>query len=203
MISKFKKNISYSIDFCYKVTDRIGRNLYRSRFAKCGNNVKFYPISSSFIYKNITIGNDVFIGERASFKAYIAKITIGNKVMFGPNVTIRGGIHPYYVVGRFMIDIGENEKSPNDDKDIFIKDDVWVGANVTILKGVTIGRGSIVAAGAVVTKDIMPYSIYGGVVAKKISNRFKSIEETILHDQTLYHKENQINTEMLKTFFLK
>lgn len=35
----------------------------------------------------------------------------------------------------------------------------------------TIGRGAIIAAGAVVTSDVEPYSIYGGVPAKKIKNR--------------------------------
>ena len=35
----------------------------------------------------------------------------------------------------------------------------------------TIGEGAIVAAGAVVTKDIEPYSIVGGIPAKKIGVR--------------------------------
>ena len=41
-----------------------------------------------------------------------------------------------------------------------------------ILSGVTIGRGSIVAAGSVVTKSIPPYTIWGGVPARFIKNRF-------------------------------
>lgn len=172
----------------------------RKRFRGCGKNVVFYPLSSDFVYKNITIGNDVNINERASFKLYISHLIIGNKVMFGPNVTIRGGIHPYYVAGRFLCDIGEDEKSPTDDQDVFIEDDVWVGCNVTILKGVTIGRGAVVAAGAVVTKSVAPYTIVGGVPAKKIGNRFKSVDETLFHDKTLW-PENTIQREIITNSF--
>jgi len=164
------------------------------RFKRCGTNVKFNPLSSSFVYKNISIGNDVYIGEKASFMPYIAHLYIGNKVMFGPNVTIRGGMHPYYVSGRFLFDIGENENNPDDDQDIYIEDDVWVGTNVTILKGVVVGRGSVVAAGAVVTKSVAPYTIVGGVPAKKLSNRFNTLEKTLFHDHTLF--QNNIISEV-------
>lgn len=49
--------------------------------------------------------------------------------------------------------------------------DCWIGIRTTILPGVTIGEGSVVAAGSVVTKDVMPYSVVGGVPAKLIKIR--------------------------------
>jgi len=170
------------------------------RFKSCGKNVKFNPLTSTFVYKNISIGNNVYIGERASFMPYIAHLYIGNKVMFGPNVTIRGGMHPYYVSGRFLVDIGENEKNPEDDQDVFIQDDVWVGTNVTILKGVVVGRGSVVAAGAVVTKSVAPYTIVGGVPAKKLSNRFNTLEKTFFHDKTLFSNNRISEDEIINQF---
>ena len=39
------------------------------------------------------------------------------------------------------------------------------------MPGVIIGKGAIIAAGAVVTNNVAPFSIVGGVPAKKISNR--------------------------------
>jgi len=42
---------------------------------------------------------------------------------------------------------------------------------VTILPGVVIGDGSVIAAGSVVTKSLEPYTIAGGVPAKKIKER--------------------------------
>lgn len=194
--------IGKCLSFVYRIIDRITMLIMKQRFSKCGKNVKFKPLSSDFIYKNIEIGNDVRIGERASFQTWIAKLRIGNKVLFGPNVTIRGGIHPYYIAGRFIFDIGENEKNPTDDQDVVIEDDVWIGCNVTILKGVTIGRGAIVAAGAVVTKQVAPYTIVGGIPAKKLNNRFKTLEETIFHDEELF-PQNRISETQIKTEFLR
>lgn len=56
--------------------------------------------------------------------------------------------------------------------DITVGNDVWIGYEAVILQGVTIGDGAIIGARAVVTKDVPPYTIVGGVPAKKIRSRF-------------------------------
>ncbi len=53
---------------------------------------------------------------------------------------------------------------------VIIEDDVWLGCGVKVMSGVTIGKGSVIAAGAVVTKDVPPYTLYGGIPAKKIKD---------------------------------
>jgi chloramphenicol O-acetyltransferase type B len=55
-----------------------------------------------------------------------------------------------------------------------IGDDVWIGYGSTIMQGVEISNGAIIAAGSVVTSNVEEYSIYAGVPAKKIRNRFNS-----------------------------
>ena len=52
-----------------------------------------------------------------------------------------------------------------------IEDFVWIGSRSIILPGVKIGEGAIVAAGAVVTKDVLPYTVVGGIPAKQIAIR--------------------------------
>ena len=63
-----------------------------------------------------------------------------------------------------------NEQS-NINMPIDIKSDVWLAAGAKILKGVTIEHGGVVAAGAVLSSNIAPYQIFGGIPAKKISER--------------------------------
>ena len=57
-------------------------------------------------------------------------------------------------------------------KTTIIGNDVWIGAGVQIKTGVRIGDGAIIGAGAVVSHDVDPYTICGGVPAKKIRDRF-------------------------------
>jgi virginiamycin A acetyltransferase len=61
--------------------------------------------------------------------------------------------------------------------DIVVGNDVWIGYESVIMQGVHIGDGAIIATRAVVTKDVPPYTIVGGVPAKQIKKRFP--EETI------------------------
>ncbi|GAB4447280.1 MAG: hypothetical protein Fur0028_02160 [Bacteroidales bacterium] len=72
---------------------------------------------------------------------------------------------------------------------IIVEDDVWIGYGSIIMSVVRIKRGSIVAAGSVVTRDVDEYSIYAGVPAKKIKNRFEN-EKDLQEHIKLYYKKN-------------
>jgi acetyltransferase-like isoleucine patch superfamily enzyme len=94
-----------------------------------------------------------------------------------------------------------HEKRPEDDRDVIIEDDVWVGSGAIILKGVRVGRGSIVAAGAVVNKGVPPYTIVGGVPAKVLSIRFGNIEKIMKHELAIYPPERRLSVECLEGLF--
>ncbi len=60
---------------------------------------------------------------------------------------------------------------------VYVKNDVWIGANSVIMPGVTVGNGAIIGANAVVTKDVPDYAIVVGIPAKIIKYRF---DDTII-----------------------
>jgi acetyltransferase-like isoleucine patch superfamily enzyme len=166
----------------------------RPAFGRYGRNFIFDP-RDHFNHENIEVGDDVSLGRGAVLMATQSKIRIGNKVMFGPNVTVVAGNHNTSQVGRFMYDI--TNKRPEDDQDVVIEDDVWVGCGAIILKGVRIGRGSVIAAGALINRDVLPYTIVGGVPAKIIGVRFRDLETLHGHDAALYPPEKQLSDDVL------
>lgn len=154
----------------YVYSKKIARGLHRifceplikRAFAKCGNNVRV-PKGCEFSgIENISIGNDVAFGSGLKILTTRAKLSIGNHVMFGPDVMIITGNHITDIPGRYMTKFTDNDKRPQDDQDVIIEGDNWIGAKATILKGVSIGYGSVVAAGAVVDKDVPPFAYVGG-----------------------------------------
>jgi virginiamycin A acetyltransferase len=70
------------------------------------------------------------------------------------------------------LDIKEIVNAWDNKGDIVIGNDVWIGYEAVIMQGVRIGDGAIIGTRAVVTKDVLPYSIVGGVPAKIIKMRF-------------------------------
>ena len=69
----------------------------------------------------------------------------------------------------------ENVTDAWDNKgDIVIGNDVWIGYDAIIMAGVHIGDGAVIGTRAVVTKDVPPYTIVGGIPARKIKMRFDS-----------------------------
>ena len=179
----------YTIYVVRGCTNRFLSFFYKKMLRGCGSNVRFSALTSDFTYRNVTIGNDVYIGPHALFLCTESQIFIGNKVLFGPHVTIIGGDHRITDVGRFIYDV--LDKHPEDDQDVHIEDDVWIGTNTTLLKGVTVGRGAVVAAGALVTKNVPPYAIVGGVPAKVLKYRFTP-EQIQEHERQLYAEDKRL-----------
>ena len=93
-------------------------------------------------------------------------IVIGDNVLIGPNVVLRSSDHSF---GNLEENINKQGMT---DGNILIKDNVWIGSNCVILQNCIIGEGSIVAAGSVVTKDVLPFSVVGGIPAKIIKKRY-------------------------------
>ena len=135
------------------------RFVYRLAGVKIGRGTTIHMGSSFYDPKNIRIGSDTVIGEKAVLDGR-APLTIGSHVAIASEVMIYNSEH----------DINDElflaQCAP-----VTIEDYVFIGPRVIILPGVTIGKGAIVGAGAVVTKDVPPSAIVGGVPAKIIGER--------------------------------
>jgi acetyltransferase-like isoleucine patch superfamily enzyme len=173
--------------------------LVRPAFRRYGRHFIFDPYDH-FSFENIEVGSDVSLGSGAVLMAANSRICIGNKVMFGPNVTVVAGNHNTSQPGKFMYDV--IEKCPDDDQDVVIQNDVWIGSGVIILMGVTIGRGSIVGAGAVVNRDVPPYTVVAGVPAKAIGFRFSDPAILRDHESALYSPEDRLDEDVIRKLLI-
>ena len=109
------------------------------------------------IGENTTVGYHTFIFSSE-------KIEIGADCMIAPFVYIVDSDHGTDRAKKM-------NQQPNQTAPINIGNDVWIGTGAKILKGVTIGNGAVIAAGALVKDNVEPYSIVGGIPARKISER--------------------------------
>lgn len=156
----------------------------RNTFLEGGNR-----IASGVDIQASQIGYGSYIAGNTNMR----KVTIGRYYSLADNIDIIAGHHPvsqyisthpcFYSAGNgstipFVTEGGKEYFEPYKYVDhenkyfVSIGNDVWIGRNAQIMEGVTVGDGAIIGAGALVVKDVEPYSVYGGVPARKIKMRF-------------------------------
>ena len=127
---------------------------------------------------NVALGDCTYIATGTR----IANATIGKFCSVGPGIRIGLGLHPskeyvsthpaFYSSQRKAQITFTNRNLFEEERQIVIGNDVWIGQSALVMDGLNIGDGAIVGAGAVVTRDVPPYAIVGGVPAKTIRFRF-------------------------------
>ena len=197
----------------------IKRIIYKVIIRKSFPNIEFGRKASSDL-KTIFEGNNVIMDyssiskSEIGFGSYLAghtslsRVKIGRYCSIGQNVKNYFGIHPTDYVSTHPSfystkkqagftyskenKILEHKYADKECKFInIIGNDVWIGNNVSLMDGIIIGDGAIIATGAVVTKDIEPYTIVGGVPAKKIRDRFPQEIVKALLSYRWWEKNNQ------------
>lgn len=106
--------------------------------------------------KNCNINPDCMLDTRGG------KIKMGNFVDIAPEVNIWTLEHDF-----------QDPDFKSRGADVQIDDFAWIANRAIILPGVHIGEGAVVAAGAVVTKSVEPWTVVGGVPARRIGSREK------------------------------
>lgn len=102
-------------------------------------------------------------------------IACGAKFMFTSGNHTRRSLATYpfgIFFGQWDLPVKNITQSWDNEGDIVLGNDVWIGYEAVIMQGVHIGDGAIIGTRAVVTKDVPPYTIVGGVPARPIKKRF-------------------------------
>lgn len=105
-------------------------------------------------------------------------VTIGRYCSIGDDVRIhvgRQGRHALDTLSTYPIGMAVSRETLTrippaparieENLDVSIGHDVWIGSRATIMAGVKVGTGAVIGAGAVVTKDIPPFGVAVGVPA--------------------------------------
>jgi len=124
-----------------------GVSIYRNGYIWEGSNLE--------IGSGSTIGFKVHLDDRRGIK-------IGENVTIASEVMIWTLHHDYNDI-QFKTVGGP----------VVIGNYAWICSRAIILPGVIIGEGAVVASGAVVAKNVEPWTVVGGVPAKKIAEREK------------------------------
>lgn len=162
-------------------------------------------INSKSNITNSKIGKGTYLGDNN----YLVNVVIGKFCSIGSNVKVISATHPTktYVTshpaffsvlkqaGFTFVNRQKFEELIFFDKknhiSLKIGNDVWIGDDVKIIGGLEIGNGAVIATGAVVTRNVLPYSIVGGVPAKHIKFKFKEDIINFLQDFKWWEKDDQ------------
>lgn len=167
-----------------KPSDLAGKEKYMKEvFAECGeNNYIELPLHANWGGHHVHFGSQIYANSNLTL-VDDGHIYVGDKVMFGPNVTIATANHP--------IDPSLRGKGLQYNKDVYIGENTWIGANVVIVPGIHIGKNVVIGAGSVVTKDIPD-----DVVA--VGNPCRVLREVGEHDKKYFYKQEMIDYENLE-----
>lgn len=147
-------------------------------FAECGENCYIeLPFHANWGGHHVHFGNGIYANSNLTI-VDDGHVYIADKVMFGPNVTIATANHP--------IESTLREKGLQYNKDVYIGENVWIGAGVVIVPGVRIGKNTVIGGGSVVTKDIPE-----NVVA--VGNPCRVLREVSARDKEYYYKDERID----------
>ena len=148
----------------YKV--KIGNNVSLiSNRTRCTASSLYSPIK----FKTFSETYEIIIEDNVGLNG-ISITSRSKKIIIGEGTIVAGNViivdsdfhNPWPPHNRLIF------SGPQNDKNVLIGKNCWVGLNSIILKGVNIGDNSVIGAGSVVVKDIPPNCLATGSPAKVI-----------------------------------
>ncbi len=125
-------------------------SLLRMFGAKAGKGIVIKPRVNIKYPWNLSIGNDVWIGEKVWIDS-LDTVHIEDNVCISQAAILICGNHDY-TKSTFDLILGE----------IILEEGSWIGAGTVVGPGTHAGSHAVAAAGSVVSGDLKPYTIYSG-----------------------------------------
>ncbi len=146
--------------------------LLRSFGAQLGPDVHIYPTASIWAPWNLVCSDTVAIADGA-IVYNPSTVTLGSHATISQQAYLCGATHlyddPNFPLVSFPISIGEN---------------AWICARSTVQAGVEVGEGAVLALGSVACRYLEPWTVYGGVPARKIKSRSRSTIHANLREES-------------------
>jgi len=131
------------------------------------------------------LADNVYLDQRVRIvAAREGEVFIDQGTEIGPNTIINSGGRTY--IGKFCMIAGnvninasthgieKNQfikEQPHSHGEVYISDDVWIGAGASIVMNSKIGEGAVVSSNALVSGEIPPFAICAGTPAKVLRYR--------------------------------
>ncbi len=127
-----------------------------------GVRVRLLRMCGYSIGESVYIGEDFIIIDDLGNAPSEFNLSIGDRAAISPRVTFV--LHTQPNESRITPYVNSHKGS------VTICADAWIGTGAVILPDVTIGEGAVVGANSVVTRSVEPYTVVGGVPARKIKD---------------------------------
>lgn len=148
-----------------------------------------------------SIGDKTYDNNALVFRWSNAPLIIGKYCSISYNVRfiMDEGNHTSNIISSYPF---KTNKSKQKNPGIIVGNDVWIGMNAIIMYGVSIGDGATIAAGSVITKDVAPYTIVGGVPAKRIKEKCTHEEAIKMQQIAWWNWNSDIIMDRIQDFNL-
>jgi sugar O-acyltransferase (sialic acid O-acetyltransferase NeuD family) len=152
----------------YTQLNRVRARLYAAAKAK-GYRAASYVSSRAFVWRNVTLGDNVFIFEGNVIQHHAA---IGDDVVLwsGNHIGHRTVIEPHCYISSHVVISGYCRVGAYS----------FIGVNATLADRVTVGRDGFIGAGSLILKDTEPGTIYRAAPAEPAkvgSLRFMGVKD--------------------------
>lgn len=135
--------------------------LLRRFGARMGRDCRIYPKARIWAPWNLICGDVVAVADGAIIYNPSA-IEIGSHAIISQEAYLCGATHDLEKPGFRLV------SAP-----ITIGPYAWVCARATVQMGLSVAEGAVLGLGSVATKDLEPWTVYGGVPARKLKVRQK------------------------------